>query len=59
MDDPKQLRDFARWYAAASQTKSDPQARVDMARHAHELVRMADTLARSQRARVAVNTAGR
>lgn len=55
MDDPKQLRELARWYAAASANASDPRVKVQMAAQASALTERADHIARPSKPRVTVS----
>lgn len=51
MDDPKQLRELARWYAAASANASDPRIKVQMAAQASAAIQRAEAIVRPRTAR--------
>lgn len=55
MDDPKQLRELARWYAAASANAADPRIKIQMAAQASALTERADHIAQPARPTVTIN----
>ena len=54
-DDPQQLRELARWFAAAAHNTSDPRLKADMAARARELLEEASAFSRPRPARVVVS----
>ncbi len=56
-DDPKQLRELARWYAGAAQSAADPRVKAEMAARAQELLQKATAFSQARTARVVVNLA--
>jgi len=55
MDDPKQLRELARWYAAAAANASDPRIKARMAAQASALLQRADAVVLPSQPRVGLN----
>ena len=55
IDDPKQLRELARWFSTAARNASDPRSRSEMAARAQELLQKASEFSRARGSRIVVN----
>ncbi len=55
MDDPKDLREFARWYFAAAENARDPRIKMAMAAQGRDLLARADGPGRAYSPRVVIN----
>lgn len=55
MDDPRQLRELAGWYAAAAANARDPRIKVEMAAQASALRQRAENIVWPATPRVAVS----